>query len=81
MDDGVLVKAAENRARAAWNLMNANEQAAVRFGLIPSWIEKADFGGRLPGKALADVAGVKGFSRLMTLTLFELTKNVGGMVV
>ena len=68
------------RARICWRLMDENERAAVRFGMLPHWVALADLGGRDASGRFPDLTKSRDAGRLLALALFQQAKATGGMI-
>ena len=63
-------------ARECWNVMDDNEKSAIRFGLLPARVVDTD--------AIAQRTGVviEGDNvRKLAVRLYDMTEEIGGMIV
>jgi hypothetical protein len=66
---------ATQKAQAIWNLMDANERRAVRFGLFPaSKMQAAET------ELAADGFTSRDIGRLLSIALMEIAEKNGGMI-
>jgi len=71
------------RAKRAWSLMDDNEKAAVRIGMLPHWTVLEGLGSRGDPTRIDHAWPAlhgRGTHRLFAVAMFDCAKRDGGMI-